>query len=204
MTKKSTISPEISAIIDDLVVRYYGFGKASVKGILGLAETVRQAKDELGDKYLATFYERIKVKPDGSTYRKLIKIDSMRTRFEPVLDKLPNNWTTIYELAKLDDHEFRQLVDDDVLHPLVRWQTILDRFAKKRSAEDVEAPQRLILDITRVGTRRRRQFAEKLKALLDEFEVPLGKIQETTLESFFAVPNGTSNVEEGTNASATL
>ena len=202
---KTTISiaPEVSSRIEDLVTRYYGFGKAGTKGILGLAEIVCQAHEEFGDKYLTIFYERIKVEPNGSTCRKLKKIGSRKARFKQVLDKLPNSWTTLYELARLDDHEFRQLVDDDMLHPLVTWQTIQARFAKP-SAEDVESPQRLTLDIAKVGRRHRRDFAQKLKALLDEFDVPLGKSQEATLESFFPVPNGTSNVEEGTNASATL
>ena len=201
--KSSNISSEISSRIDDLVTKYYVFWKASVEGILGLAETVCQANDELGDKYLVLFYERTKLEPNGSTCRKLKKIGSRRVRFEPVLGKLPNSWTTLYELAKLEEDEFRQLVDDDVLHPLVTLQTIQARFAKP-STEDVEAPQRFVLDIAKVGPQRRSHFAKKLKALLDEFEIPLGKSQATTLESFFPVPNGTSNVEEGTNASATL
>jgi hypothetical protein len=62
----------------------------------------------------------------------------------------------------------------------------------------------VILDITRVGKQRRRNFAKKLKALLDEFDVPLAESQATRLESFLSVPNGTSNVKEGTNASAAL
>ena len=181
MTKMSNISTEISFRIDALVSQYYVFGKASVKGIPGLAETVVEANEEFGDKYLTIFYERVRLDPSGSTCRKLKKIGSRKARFKPVLEKLPNSWTTLYELARLEDHEFRKLVDDDVLHPLVTCQTIQARFAKA-SAVDVEAPQRVILDIIKVGPQRRRQFAKQLKALLDEFEIPLGESQKATLD----------------------
>ena len=201
--KTSNISTEISSRIEDLVTQYYGFGKAGVDGILGLAETICQANDEFGQKYLAIFYERIKLDPKGSTCRKLMKIGSRRVRFEPVRDKLPNSWTTLYELARLEDDKFRQVVDDDVLHPLVTWQTIQDRFARS-SGVDVEAPKRLTLDFSKVGPGCRGDFAKKLKALLDEFEVALGESQVTTLEGFLSVPNGTNKLKEGTNATASL
>ena len=49
--------------------------------------------------------------PKGTTARKLKEIGEKLTRFQPYLEKLPNTWTTIYVLAKMDDHEFQRVAD---------------------------------------------------------------------------------------------
>ena len=64
--------------------------------------------------------------PKGTTARKLKEIGEKLTRFQPYLDKLPNTWTTIYVLAKMDDHEFQRVANSGVLHPFVTLKAIED------------------------------------------------------------------------------
>jgi hypothetical protein len=75
---------------------------------------VRQL-DELspgGQKELA---QRIGLSP--ATLSKFKKIHEARSRFEPMLDLLPHEYTTLYELAKLPDEKFELVVEGARIRP---------------------------------------------------------------------------------------
>ena len=110
-------APDQSKIVETLVDRYRKAVKASSKNILDIAKTIYQVEKELGVIYKDAFYQTVELDPKGSTVRKLKKIGEEFTRFQPFLDKLPNTWTTLYELASMDKEDFARVVDAGVLHP---------------------------------------------------------------------------------------
>ena len=103
--------PNQSEAVKSLAEQYRKFAKASGEDILGLAETVYLANRELNLRFLEEFYQEVGLDPKGTTARKLKEIGEKLTRFQPYLEKLPNTWTTIYVLAKMDDHEFQRVAD---------------------------------------------------------------------------------------------
>jgi hypothetical protein len=176
--------------VSDLVNRYWTIGKRSVRAIIETGTVFFDAY-KLGDDDFAVFHEQIKVALNGSTSKRFSKIGSKRSRLEKHIDRLPNNWTTIYELAALEDDQFQQLIDDDVLHRDVTWRAILGCFAKPSQNPSVhpgeslsQKPELFAFDWNRVALPRRSALAKKLKALFEEFEVYLDDAQCATLDSF--------------------
>ncbi len=103
--------PNQSEAVKSLAEQYRKFAKASSEDILGLAETVYVANQELNMRYLEEFYREVGLDPKSGTARKLKEIGEKLTRFQPYLEKLPNTWTTIYVLAKMQDQDFQRVVE---------------------------------------------------------------------------------------------
>jgi hypothetical protein len=108
-----------STIYVDLVQRYYSFAKNSAENIIKLAETLVEAKGRLSDTELQKFCNDVGLPYDGSTYRKLMKIGTEASRFEPFVERMPNNWTTVYKLAKLEKGAFDRVANDNRFTPMM-------------------------------------------------------------------------------------
>lgn len=143
--------PNQSEAVKSLAEQYRKFAKASGEDILGLAETVYLATRELNQRYLEEFYQEVGLDPKGTTARKLKEIGEKLTRFQPYLEKLPNTWTTIYVLAKMDDHEFQRVADSGVLHPFVTLKAIED-VVRSKNPERKSTPSTSSSISTRLAT----------------------------------------------------
>jgi hypothetical protein len=165
--------PNQSDAVKSLAEQYRKFAKASGENILGLAETVYLANRELNMRYLEEFYHEVGLDPKSGTARKLREIGEKLTRFQPYLERLPNTWTTIYVLAKMEDHEFQRVVDSGVLHPFATLKAIED-VVRVRKAGDEEHTFNVFIDLNKVGSAlKQKEFARKLKSLLAEYHVAL-------------------------------
>ena len=155
--------PNQSEVVKSLAEQYRKFAKASGEDILGLAEIVYIANRELNLRFLEEFYHEVGLDPKGEKL----------TRFQPYLDKLPNTWTTIYVLAKMDDHEFQRVADSGVLHPFVTLKAIEDVVRVKKPGEEAHTFN-VFIDLNKVGNAlKQKEFARKLKSLLAEYHVDL-------------------------------
>jgi len=182
-TEKPTVS--------SLVNRYRTIGKRSVRAILDMGVLFRQAHEGLEKADLEEFYREINLPPKGSTGKKYKAIGAKASLLEAHIELLPNDWTTIYELALLEKDQFDRLVRDNILHPDVTWRTIEDHFVKpNQSAADhigagnAAKSEILSFDFDLVEVDRRSDFARKLKNLFEEFEVDVGEKVISTLEKF--------------------
>ena len=165
--------PNQSKAVKSLAEQYRNFAKASSENILGLAETVYVANQELNMRYLEEFYREVGLDPKSGTARKLKEIGEKLTRFQPYLEKLPNTWTTIYVLAKMQDHEFQRVAESGVLHPFATLKAIED-VVRVRKAGDEEHTFNVFIDLNKVGTAlKQKEFARKLRSLLAEYHVDL-------------------------------
>ena len=163
--------PDQSEVVKNLAEQYRKCAKASSENILGLSETVYIANRELNLRYLEDFYREVGLDPKGATARKLKEIGEKLTRFQPYLDKLPNTWTTIYVLAKMQDHDFQRVVDSGVLHPFATLKAIEDAVRVKKVGDE-EHTFRVFVDLNKLGgVSKQKEFARKLKNLLDEYHV---------------------------------
>ena len=143
--------PNQSEAVKSLAEQYRKFAKASGEDILGLAETVYIANRELNLRFLEEFYQEVGLDPKGTTARKLKEIGEKLTRFQPYLEKLPNTWTTIYVLAKMDDHEFQRVANSGVLHPFVTLKAIED-VVRSKNPERKSTPSTSSSISTRLAT----------------------------------------------------
>lgn len=102
------VNPQIETYVN----RYQTFLKKTAEAVLGLAQTLLEAKSALNGVDFHIFCEQIGT-PEGSpTYSKLLKIADNAARFKPFMDRLPNTWTTIYKLAKLTPEKFERVSAD--------------------------------------------------------------------------------------------
>jgi hypothetical protein len=87
-----------------LLGEYRHWGKQCAASIVRLGEILCEAKRELtAPGEMEAFCKEVKLKYEGATYSKFMRIGQKSGRFKPYLDLLPNNWTTVYRLASLDN-----------------------------------------------------------------------------------------------------
>jgi hypothetical protein len=195
-----------------LASRYRAAAKKSSGATIAMATTILQAERELTGGPLTKFYSAVGLDPNSSTVRKLKKIGQVSPRLRLHLARLPNAWTTLYEVAQLKSDEFERLLASDALHPLATWDeltTALGRGIKK--AEDhrgITLPLRF-----RLGTlpeSRRREFVDRLIDLCFDFKVPWqpSKACAATIRALInrppPVPNGTTKPHQRVGASAAM
>ena len=177
--------------VRDLINRYWHWSRKSAEAIIEKASAFFDAENLSDDDERETFYREVGYNRDDSTSKKYRRIGSRRSRLMPYLDILPDDWTTIYELAKLEDDQFQKLIDDRVLHPKVAMRDIAQHLAAVTPSASslvggVASSKRVsfAFDWNNVAVANRAAFAKKLKALLDEFDVAVGAKEYGTLESF--------------------
>lgn len=106
---------QLSPAVEQYVERYRHYAKNTVESILKLSETVLEAEAKLSRLEIMIFCQEVGIEHNGPTFRKLRKIGQQASRFLPVIDRVPNSWTTVYELAKLENDKFATLVDSQAL-----------------------------------------------------------------------------------------
>jgi hypothetical protein len=169
--------------IKAFVREYKGYTKKSAEGILGLARTIMRVEAELGSLYRKAFYVEVGLDHDPSKLTKLKKIGESLTRFQPYLERLPNSWTTLYELARLDSEDFGRVAESGMMHPLATMKEI--DMALGRSAAKGTPQFRVYVDLSLIGSRSRQaEFVQKLHALARDFDLkPVAPSHEDDLSS---------------------
>jgi hypothetical protein len=182
MKEVSPLHPEVA----ELVKRYRTVWKRTAKDYIDLGVVIADAHDQLGKLRLADFYREIRMEQDGPTSSKLRAIGNARNRFLPLVDKLPNSWTTLYALTKYETDQFNDAVANDRIHPEATWEEI----AGKKRSDGQEKRRVLTININNVGAARRGDFAKRIKELFKEFNLEMQKPQRATLDEFLAPYGG--------------
>ena len=124
----SDIKAEILSFVD----RYQTFLRKTAEAILGLAETLVQAETELNGVDFLIFCENVGLVKGSPTYSKLKQIGERSDRFRPFIDRLPNSWTTIYKLSKLQPDQFARVSAS--LTPFITSKEIDEQVGINRTA----------------------------------------------------------------------
>lgn len=112
---KVTGSFQLSPAVEQYIERYRSHAKRTVESILRLGETIVEAEQQLSRNDIMIFCQEVGIEHNGPTFRKLRKIGQQSARFLPVLERVPNSWTTVYELAKMDKDQFTSIVEAEAL-----------------------------------------------------------------------------------------
>lgn len=115
-TVSTPVVTPINAKVQKLGISFRAFAKKSAKCVLGMAETVTKAK-RLSAAEFINFCNLVGLDPTSSRIRKLIVIGNNLDRLKKHLKVLPPNWTTIYEIAQMDDDLIDRLVRGGILTP---------------------------------------------------------------------------------------
>ena len=145
---------------------YRTFARNTAENIIRLGQTVMDASIKLTGSQLDQFLVHVGIDKNGSTYRKLRIIGEQADRFLNVLDHLPNNWTTVYALAKMDRSDFDRLVEVKALSPMSTMGMIKSSLEPKK-----EKSNQLVLSISIPSETPEHAFQleQEVKALIEEF-----------------------------------
>jgi hypothetical protein len=101
----SIVGPKVLAYAE----RYQNLLNQTAQSILALAETCYEAKSHLSENEFEEFKTEVGLKSQ-STLSKLLGIGEKSTRLRPHVDKLPQAWTTLYKLSRLEPNEFDRII----------------------------------------------------------------------------------------------
>lgn len=152
-----------------MVKQYQKFAKESAENIVKLADTLVRAKAGLSKEDFDRFCKEVHLEKDGSTFRKLMSIGAKSSRFEPFFNRLPNNWTTLYKLASIDDAKFELVTADaDRFQPFMTARDIsliLGIPPRSRKAQDHD----VVIDLNGLDGDRKREVYQQLQWLKERF-----------------------------------
>jgi hypothetical protein len=79
-----------------------------------LCLVIEEAKEKLEQNDFVFFCLSVGINPDpqSSAVRRMVRVGAKAPRFAHVMDRLPGEWTTIADLAALDDAKFALVVKD--------------------------------------------------------------------------------------------
>lgn len=113
-----------------------GFAKASTENTIAMCEVFFKAKHELGAEF-SRLCSALNYTADSSTIKKYILIGERAELFKPYLDRLPNTWTTLYQMTHLDGDELQQLLASGQLNQATTGAQIKS-ILKKRPVDAVK------------------------------------------------------------------
>jgi hypothetical protein len=154
-----------SPLVLDYVSRYRGFIRKTAESILGLAQTLIEAESDLDEVEFAIFLDEINVERGSSTYSKLKKIGETLSRFSPFLEKLPNTWTTLYELSKMNPPEFDRVASK--LNPFITVKEIQHLLGRENGRDSRKVD--LSLTVGELDPVQKSELYEEIKKLKDRF-----------------------------------
>ena len=132
VSSKTVMSTQLTGIVEIKASEFHGFARKSVENFLEMGRCVFIAKSEANDKAFSSFnqpdYKRflqlIGYKPDSSALKKLNVIGKKYSELKDNTANLPDNWTTVYEIARLSTDEFTRYINEGVINKNVSGSEI--------------------------------------------------------------------------------
>jgi len=203
--KVNTTPSEISTVfLDKSVAEFNNYAKQTVCGILEMGRIVYETKEAYSKKTaeFEEFCRRIGYKADSSSIKKFKLIGEKYVNLKKCADKLPNNWTSLYEISQLASDELNNFIEQGLIHEKVLGAEIKALLKKSKNVGDVqeivdtgkveEVPNGTTYEFTcsltelgdAVTNAQLRLLIESLKRL--KVKVKMSTQLENALEPFFA------------------
>jgi hypothetical protein len=129
------LNSDVEARLRFFVQGYYDFTKNAADIYVRKCQLVLDAEENLPAEAVQQFFDQIRLPRNSATYRKVRKIAEAGDRLMKVADRLPDSWTTLYQLAKMEPHVFDELAQNDVLHPSMTAAELSVATAKQPQAQ---------------------------------------------------------------------
>lgn len=158
--------------IDEYASQYKLCVQKTATSILELAYTVKEARDHLNYDDFAEFKKAIGATSSKDSYiKKLLMIAKAHSRLDLVKDKLPPNYTTLYELAKMPTDSFQKVCDDEVLSPNMTAKNFKSYLAVK--VNNSLPAEEALLSFKNVSQTQKQHALTKLNELCIKFNIEL-------------------------------
>jgi len=178
--------------ISVLVEKFNSFARKTAEGVLEMSKVVFEAR-KLKDSEFYRFCEIVGMNGSSSTAQKLIAIGKKYEYLIGYSEKLPPNWTTVYEVSKLTEEQIESLIDRGVLTASLIASDLNAALGKENKVKvKTSAPIPNGIDEglgfrVQLSSNPDREMAKKIKNLIGELKKLNVQLQMgTTLEAFFA------------------
>jgi hypothetical protein len=173
----------ISPIVDKYVQEYRGFARQTAIAIIGLANTLLEAESNLDRDEFKVFCNEVGLELGGAVYKKMKVIGNQSARFASIMDRLPNTWTTIYQLAKLESHDFVTLTRSNILNPFMtakEMSAVLGKGNKTLVKQEVEGKEEPDFSIfaANLNSDQKQELYKKISELKNTYSFKLKISQE--------------------------
>lgn len=167
--------------IQQYVQQLNNLSSNTAKSIIDAAAVLVEAKRMLSKDDYHEFLSQTKYDKNSSAIRKFEVIGNAKVRLETVSHLLPASWTTIYKIANLPTHDFQILVEQELLHPLVKASEIV---AATKNAQP--KPQKILLSLeldSRTDAETAVKLIDDIKALIPKylFQIKLSETLKTLI-----------------------
>jgi hypothetical protein len=181
--------------ISVLVEKFNSFARKTAEGVLDMAKVVFDAR-KLKDSEFYRFCEIVGMNGSSSTAQKLIAIGKKYDCLIGHSEKLPPNWTTVYEVSKLTEEQIESLIDRGVLTASLIASDLNAALGKEKKVK-AKTPTPIPTPIpngndeglgfrVQLGSNPDREMAKKIKNLIGELKKLNLQLQVgPTLEAFF-------------------
>ena len=134
-------------IIEKNALAFNCLAKKTAESILEMGRIVFETKKKLGLKSLAysEFCARISFEPESSALKKLNQIGKSYAHLRAQAENLPINWTTIYEISRLTEVTFNEMLEAGEIHQNVLGSAIkklIEQTKPKKLMEGIEIADR--------------------------------------------------------------
>ena len=178
--------------ISVLVEKFNSFARKTAEGVLEMSKVVFEAR-KLKDSEFYRFCEIVGMNGSSSMAQKLIAIGKKYECLIGHSEKLPPNWTTVYEVSKLTEEQIESLIDRGVLTASLIASDLNAALGKENKVK-VKTPAPIPNGIdeglgfrVQLSSNPDREMAKKIKNLIGELKKLNLQLQVgTTLEAFFA------------------
>jgi hypothetical protein len=103
--------------VNEMAKKFNNYAKKTAESVLQMAKVVSDMKARRNKVEFEEFCDLIRYKSDSSLIRKFAQIGSKFNQLMANADKLPNTWTTVYQIAKLSEDTISELMDKGVINP---------------------------------------------------------------------------------------
>ena len=162
----------ISPIVQTYLDRYNFAIRKTAQSVLELAATLLEAQEELGPVDFTIFLREVGFNEDSSTFKKFIAIAKKKHALEPHLEKLPNAWTTIYQLAKLNSDQFEDIANSGLLTPYLTGNAINNMLRASIPNGNSRAENDVFISVQSMPVETQFEFYQALEALCAEYNAP--------------------------------
>ena len=128
-----------NGLIQLSVIEFKGYAKKTAENILEMGRVVCETKSQSKEspKDFESFCERIGFKPKSSSIKKLAQIGKSYLALKTQAQYLPNNWTTLYQIARLTNEQLAEFIKQGLIHQNVLGSQI-EALLKPQSDSPVE------------------------------------------------------------------
>lgn len=122
-----------------MAAEFNGYAKKTAESVLQMGKVVSDMKARRNKVEFETFCDLIHYKSDSSLIRKFAQIGSKFHQLMANADKLPNAWTTVYQIASLSEDTISALMDKGVINPHLSGKNVREVLGLSKSKAVVVA-----------------------------------------------------------------